>query len=54
MLDTSKNEYVSLLDEWANMEMLSVQSKELFEGGYFIVRVEDESGKIPLNKLFKK
>lgn len=51
VLDASKNEYVSLLDEWANMEMLSVQSKELFEGGYFIVRVEDESGKIPLNKL---
>ncbi|MBN1473947.1 MAG: type II secretion system minor pseudopilin GspK [Syntrophaceae bacterium] len=51
VLDSSKNEYVSLLDEWANMETLSVQSKDLFEGGYFIVRVEDESGKIPLNKL---
>jgi len=51
VLDASKNEYISLLDEWANMETLSVQSKELFEGGYFIVRVEDESGKIPLNKL---
>jgi general secretion pathway protein K len=53
-LDVSKNDYVTLLDEWANMETLSVQSKELFEDGYFIVRVEDESGKIPLNKLFKK
>jgi len=50
-LDVSKNDYVTLLDEWANMETLSVQSKELFEDGYFIVRVEDESGKIPLNKL---
>jgi general secretion pathway protein K len=31
--------------------MLSAQSQTLFTDGYFIATVEDEAGKIPLNKL---
>lgn len=42
-----------MFDDWANMEVLSAKSKDLFENGYFIVKVEDEMGKIPLNKLVK-
>ena len=41
----------TLLDDWANTEALSVRSREFFDNGYFVVRVEDEMGKIPLNKL---
>lgn len=51
LLINSKNEYETLRDDWAKAEVLSVQSKSLFTNGYFMVRIEDEKGKIPLNKL---
>lgn len=51
LLINSKNEYETLRDDWAKAELLSVQSKQLFADGYFVVKVDDESGKIPLNKL---
>ncbi len=51
LLNTSSENATTLLDDWANTEALSVRSREFFDNGYFIVRVEDEMGKIPLNKL---
>ncbi len=51
ILANSNNTYDSLRDDWAKTELLSVQSKTLFTDGYFIAIVEDEAGKIPLNKL---
>jgi general secretion pathway protein K len=51
LLMNSKNEYETLRDDWANAEVLSARSKTLFPNGYFMVRIEDEKGKIPLNKL---
>lgn len=51
LLLNSRNEYETLRDDWANAEVLSAQSKSLFPNGYFMVRIEDEHGKIPLNKL---
>jgi len=53
LLSSSSNNYDSLLDDWAKMETISMQSNTLFPEGYFIARIEDESGKIPLNKLIK-
>lgn len=47
----TNNPYDTLRDDWANTEALSAQSKALFTNGYFMVRIEDEKGKIPLNKL---
>lgn len=47
----SQREYDSLRDDWAKAEGLSAKSQALFAEGHFIVRVEDENGKIPLNKL---
>jgi len=41
----------TLLDAWANAEVLSARSREFFDEGYFMVRMEDEMGKIPLNKI---
>ena len=51
MLINSKNSHETLRDDWANAQVLSAQSKALFTNGYFMVRIEDEKGKIPLNKL---
>jgi general secretion pathway protein K len=51
LLASSNNDYITLRDNWAQTEILSVQSKTLFTDGYFIVTVEDEAGKIPLNQL---
>jgi len=51
LLANSANAYETLRDDWANAEILSVPSKALFTNGYFRVRIEDEKGKIPLNKL---
>lgn len=50
LLTNSPNNYVTLQD-LANMETVSLQSNTLFPEGYFITRIEDEAGKIPLNKL---
>lgn len=47
----SQTNYETLRDDWANAELLSLQSRTFFPNGYFIVRIEDEKGKIPLNKL---
>ncbi len=51
ILNNSQNDYVTLRDDWAHMETISLQSGTLFTDGYFSVRIEDEAGKIPLNKL---
>ena len=51
LLANSNNNYVILRDNWAHAEILSVQSQALFTDGSFIAIVEDEAGKIPLNKL---
>ena len=51
MLSNSENDYFTLRDDWAHMEKISMQSNALFNNGYFSVVIEDETGKIPLNKL---
>jgi len=51
LLSNPQNGYDTLLDGWAHMETISLQSNSFFPEGYFITRVEDEAGKIPLNKL---
>ncbi len=51
LLTDSKSEYETLRDDWAQAEVLSAKSKSLFNNGSFIARIEDEKGKIPINKL---
>ena len=51
LLANSKSDYETLRDDWAHAEDLSIQSKSFFTNGRFIVKIEDEKGKIPLNKL---
>ncbi len=41
----------SFLDDWAKAQELSLQSESLFDSGFFELKISDESGKIPVNKL---
>ncbi|MBN1829270.1 MAG: type II secretion system minor pseudopilin GspK [Deltaproteobacteria bacterium] len=43
-----------LNEEWARSEDFSYASAALFEDGYVSLKIDDESGKIPLNSLVKK
>lgn len=45
------NSYDSLTEDWARAVPLSASSAVLFESGSFRLEIEDESGKIPVNKL---
>ncbi|MBN2283529.1 MAG: type II secretion system minor pseudopilin GspK [Deltaproteobacteria bacterium] len=45
------NEYDSLTEDWARSSLLSASSSVLFDEGYFILLIEDESRKIPINRL---
>ncbi len=51
LLANSKNEYDTLRDDWAHAEILSAQSKSFFPNGQFVVRIDDEQGKVPLQRL---
>jgi general secretion pathway protein K len=49
VLSYHKGPVDALTEDWANMEVLSAQSKDYFSDASFRVQIEDESGKIPLN-----
>jgi type II secretory pathway component PulK len=51
LLVSSSSDVVSLRDGWANTAALAAKSTSLFPDGYFVVNIEDEAGKIPVNKL---
>jgi general secretion pathway protein K len=51
LLNNSQNSYDTLRDDWAKADLLSKKSTSLFTDGYFTATIEDETGKIPLNKL---
>ncbi|HQL01151.1 MAG TPA: type II secretion system minor pseudopilin GspK [Smithellaceae bacterium] len=51
LVGNARGDYDTLREPWANAEALSAQSASLFSDARFVVRVSDEHGKIPLNKL---
>ena len=51
LLMEDANNFDALTEDWANMELLSQQSEAYFRQGSFLVRIEDETGKIPVNKM---
>jgi len=51
ILYEDKAEADTLNDAWAHTDMLTEQSKTYFDGGYLELVIEDESGKINVNKL---
>ena len=53
LLAEDTNNLDSLNEEWAKLEAASAESKALFNGEYFRLNVEDESGRIPINKIME-
>ncbi|MDO8720603.1 MAG: type II secretion system protein GspK [Syntrophales bacterium] len=51
LLMEDANNFDALTEDWAKMELLSQQSEAYFRQGSFLVRIEDETGKIPINKM---
>lgn len=51
LLGAEKNNYDAFTEDWARTELLSAQSEGYFRQGSFKVRIDDETGKIPINKL---
>ena len=51
LLSEDQNNFDALTETWARLELLSAQSEGFFRQGSFQVLIEDEAGKIPINKL---
>jgi general secretion pathway protein K len=51
LLLADKNQFDALTEEWAKTEMLALKSEGLFDNGSFNLLIEDERGKIPINRL---
>jgi general secretion pathway protein K len=51
LLLADKNSFDALTEDWAKTEMLALKSEGLFDNGSFNLRIEDEGGKIPINRL---
>ncbi|OHE16427.1 MAG: hypothetical protein A2X96_04125, partial [Syntrophobacterales bacterium GWC2_56_13] len=51
ILLADKTSFDSLKEQWANTEMLSLKSEALFDNGSFNIAIEDEGGRIPVNRL---
>jgi general secretion pathway protein K len=51
LLLADKNAFDALTELWANTEMISLQSERFFDNGSFKLMIEDEGGKIAINRL---
>ncbi len=51
LLMANQNNFDALTQDWAKTDLLSLQSEGYFRQGSFQVRITDEAGKIPVNKL---
>ncbi|HNY50773.1 MAG TPA: type II secretion system minor pseudopilin GspK [Smithella sp.] len=51
LIANSNIDFSTLRDDWAKAATLSLQSASFFSDGYFTAVIEDETGKIPVNKL---
>jgi general secretion pathway protein K len=51
LLLADKTQFDALTETWAKTEMLSLQSERFFDSGSFKLAIQDEGGKIPVNRL---
>jgi len=51
LLTEDQNNYDALTENWARPELFNAQSETFFRKGSFQVVIEDEAGKVPINKL---
>jgi general secretion pathway protein K len=50
LLLMDKNNFDALFEDWADVKLIARKSSTLFKDGYFNVPIEDESGKIQINR----
>jgi len=51
ILLADKNPFDALTEDWAKTEMLALKSEGLFDNASFKIVIEDEGGKVPVNRL---
>jgi len=51
LLMVDQQSYDALTADWGNVALIAEKSKRLFSDGHFIVPIEDEAGKINVNRL---
>lgn len=51
LLLLDRNHFDALYEDWADTDLIAAKSKALFKEGHFEVPIEDESGKIQINRL---
>jgi general secretion pathway protein K len=51
LLLADKNAFDALTEDWAKTDMLALKSEGLFDNGSFTLLIEDEGGRIPVNRL---
>lgn len=51
LLLLDKNNFDALFEDWADVRLIAAKSRTLFADGDCHVPIEDESGKIPINRL---
>ena len=51
LLSVDQNNFDGLTENWAKLDLLSAQSESYFRKGSFQVFIQDEAGRIPINKL---
>jgi general secretion pathway protein K len=51
LLLADKNAFDALTELWANTQMISLQSEHFFDNGSFKLMIEDEAGRIAVNRL---
>ncbi len=51
LLLADKNAFDALTELWANTEMISLRSENFFDNGSFRLMIEDEAGRIAINRL---
>ena len=51
LLLADKNAFDALTELWANTEVISLQSERFFDNGSFRLTIEDEGGRIAVNRL---
>lgn len=51
ILLADKNAFDALTEEWAKTELIALRSEGLFDNASFRLLIEDEGGKLPINRL---
>ena len=51
LMDEDDNDYDALFEKWAQSDVISAPAASMFDEGYFTLVIEDESGRLNINRL---